>query len=192
MYAHKHYICIHKHLIKYTMKHLFKALAAFQQEVKPIFKGTKGYGYSYADLPTIFDKINPLLEKHGLGFTQLINTHEEDNYLNTIIFHVESVETLESNTLIPQATLKGMNDYQSFGSGVTYFRRYALSSALGLVTDKDTDAAGEQVPVVKKDKLSKERFKDALKAVQEGKITNITLADKFALTTAQSKTLGLC
>ena len=116
------------------MKHLFKALAAFQQEVKPIFKGTKGYGYSYADLPTIFDKINPLLEKHGLGFTQLINTHEEDNYLNTIIFHVESGETLESNTLIPQATLKGMNDYQSFGSGVTYFRRYALSSALGLVS----------------------------------------------------------
>ena len=175
------------------MKHLFKALAAFQQEVKPIFKGTKGYGYSYADLPTIFDKINPLLEKHGLGFTQLINTHEEDNYLNTIIFHVESGETLESNTLIPQATLKGMNDYQSFGSGVTYFRRYALSSALGLVTDKDTDAAGEQVTVAaKKEKLSKERFKDALKAVQDGKITNITLAHKFALTTAQSKTLGLC
>ena len=132
------------------MKNLFKALAAFQQEVKPIFKGTKGYGYSYADLPTIFDKINPLLNKHGLGFTQLINTHEEDNYLNTIIFHVESGETLESNTLIPQATLKGMNDYQSFGSGVTYFRRYALSSALGLVTDKDTDAAGEQVGIEKR------------------------------------------
>ena len=172
------------------MKHLFKALAAFQQEVKPIFKGTKGYGYSYADLPTIFDKINPLLNKHGLGFTQLINTHEEDNYLNTIIFHVESGETLESNTLIPQATLKGMNDYQSFGSGVTYFRRYALSSALGLVTDKDTDAAGEQTPT--KDKLTAPRFKDALKAVQDGKITKDKLTDKFALTTSQSKALELC
>ena len=85
-----------------------------------------------------------------------------------------------------------MNDYQSFGSGVTYFRRYALSSALGLVTDKDTDAAGEQVPVVKKDKLSKERFKDALKAVQEGKITKDKLTDKFALTNVQSKALELC
>ncbi len=174
------------------MKHLFKALAAFQQEVKPIFKGTKGYGYSYADLPTTFDKINPLLQKHGLGFTQLINTHEEDNYLNTIIFHVESGETLESNTLIPQATLKGMNDYQSFGSGVTYFRRYALSSALGLVTDKDTDAAGEQVKVVKKEKLNTKRFADALIAVQEGKITKDKLIDKFALTNVQSKALELC
>ena len=37
-----------------------------------------------------------------------------------------------------------MNDYQSFGSGVTYFRRYAISSMLGLVTDKDIDAAGVQ------------------------------------------------
>jgi len=174
------------------MKHLFKALAAFQQEVKPIFKGTKGYGYSYADLPTIFDKINPLLQKHGLGFTQLINTHEEDNYLNTIIFHVESGETLESNTLIPQVNLKNMNDYQSFGSGVSYFRRYCISSCLGLVTDKDTDAAGEQVKVVKKEKLNTKRFADALIAVQEGKITKDKLIDKFALTNVQSKALELC
>jgi len=143
-------------------------------------------------LPTIFDKINPLLNKHGLGFTQLINTHEEDNYLNTIIFHVESGETLESNTLIPQATLKGMNDYQSFGSGVTYFRRYALSSALGLVTDKDTDAAGEQVQITKKEKLNTKRFADALIAVQEGKITKDKLIEKFALTNVQSKALELC
>jgi len=172
------------------MKHLFKALAAFQQEVKPIFKGTKGYGYSYADLPTIFDKINPLLNKHGLGFTQLINTHEEDNYLNTIIFHVESGETLESNTLIPQVNLKNMNDYQSFGSGVSYFRRYCISSCLGLVTDKDTDAAGEQTPT--KEKLTAPRFKDALKAIQEGKVTKDKLIEKFDLTNVQSKALELC
>ena len=172
------------------MKHLFKALAAFQQEVKPIFKGTKGYGYSYADLPTIFDKINPLLNKHGLGFTQLINTHEEDNYLNTIVFHVESGETLESNTLIPQVNLKNMNDYQSFGSGVSYFRRYCISSCLGLVTDKDTDAAGEQTPT--KEKLTAPRFKDALKAIQEGKVTKDKLIEKFDLTNVQSKALELC
>ena len=85
-----------------------------------------------------------------------------------------------------------MNDYQSFGSGVTYFRRYALSSALGLVTDKDTDAAGEQVPVVKKEKLNTKRFADALIAVQEGKITKDKLIEKFALTNVQSKALELC
>ena len=38
-----------------------------------------------------------------------------------------------------------MNEFQVLGSGITYLRRYALSSILGIVTDKDTDAAGEQV-----------------------------------------------
>ena len=34
-----------------------------------------------------------------------------------------------------------MNEFQVLGSAITYIRRYALSSMLGLVTDKDTDAA---------------------------------------------------
>ena len=45
------------------MKNLYKALAEFQQEVPVIHKGTSGYGYSYADLPAIFEIINPLLKK---------------------------------------------------------------------------------------------------------------------------------
>ena len=47
------------------MKHLFKSLAAFQQEVPVIHKATQCYGYTYADLPKIFEVINPLLKKHG-------------------------------------------------------------------------------------------------------------------------------
>ena len=125
------------------MKELFKALATFQQEVPIIHKGTQGYGYSYADLTAIFSTINPLLKKNGLGFTQLVG----DNNIRTIIFHIESGETLETTTTIPSAvTLKGMNDFQVLGSAITYIRRYALSSALGLITDKDLDACGEQQP----------------------------------------------
>jgi len=114
------------------MKHLFKSLAAFQQEVKVIHKATQGYGYSYSDLPKIFSEINPLLQKHGLGFTQLINSKDGLNYLKTVLFHIESGEMIDSETLIPYVQLKGMNDYQSFGSGVTYFRRYCLSSIMVL------------------------------------------------------------
>ena len=139
------------------MKHLFKALAAFQQEAPVIHKGTKGFGYSYADLPAIFEVINPLLKKHGLGFTQLINTNEEKHYLVTVLFHVETGEQLQSSTLIPEVELKGMNTYQAFGSGVTYFRRYALSSALGIITDKDTDAAGQQVTKTPTKKATKKK-----------------------------------
>jgi len=124
------------------MKNLLKALAEFQQSVPVIHKGTQGYGYSYANLATIFEIINPILKANKLGFTQLVG----DNNIKTIIFHYESGEQLETTTTIPQGTnLKGMNDFQTLGSAITYIRRYALSSALGLITDKDTDAHGEQV-----------------------------------------------
>ena len=123
------------------MKNLLKALAEFQQSVPVIHKGTQGYGYSYANLATIFEIINPILKANKLGFTQLVG----DNNIKTIIFHYESGEQLETTTTIPQGTnLKGMNDFQTLGSAITYIRRYALSSALGLITDKDTDASGEQ------------------------------------------------
>lgn len=168
------------------MKHLFKALAAFQQEVPVIFKGTQGFGYSYADLPAIFDKINPLLSKHGLGFTQLLNSKDGANYLDTLIYHVESGENIESRIEIPSVTLKGMNDYQSFGSGVTYYRRYALSSALGLVTDKDTDAAGEQVKKEKKlPEIDQKRFQAAVTAIAKGEFTREKLEKSFSLTEGQ-------
>ena len=121
------------------MKNLFKSLANFQQEVPVIIKNSQGYGYQFADLPKIFEVINPLLKKHGLGFTQLI----EEQSIITVLFHVESGERLDSKTDIPQGvTLKGMNDFQVLGSAITYIRRYALSSALGLVTDSDPDANG--------------------------------------------------
>jgi len=79
------------------------------------------------------------MKKHGLGFTQLM----QGTSLETRIFHVESGEYLQSFADIPQdVQLKGMNNFQVAGSAITYFRRYALSSALGLVTDKDTETGG--------------------------------------------------
>lgn len=170
------------------MKHLFKALAAFQQEVPTIHKGTQGFGYSYADLPAIFDKINPLLKKHGLGFTQLLNSKDGENYLATVLFHVESGESIESNTLIPHVELKGMNTYQSFGAGCSYFRRYCLSSILGLVTDKDTDASGEQVKhEPKKPTIDNKRLGKALEAIAQGNYTKEELLSNFSLTDSQTK-----
>jgi len=165
------------------MKNLFKSLAAFQQEVPVIHKGTQGFGYSYADLPAIFDKINPLLKKHGLGFTQLLNSKDGVNYLDTVIFHIESGESLESRTEIPSVSLKGMNDYQSFGSGVTYYRRYALASSLALVTDKDTDASGEQVK--KLPAIDEKRFQAAIKSILEGTYSIERLKESFSLTEGQ-------
>jgi hypothetical protein len=175
------------------MKNLFKALAQFQQEVPVIFKGsTAGQGnfaYQYTDLPAIFKVINPLLAKHGLGFSQITEFKDGHDYLVTIVFHIESGETLETRTrLMPDVELRGQNVFQSYGSQLTYFRRYGISQILGLVTDKDTDAQGEQVK--KKPTITVERFEKALQAIQEGK-AKVSDLDKFELSDVQQSALKL-
>ena len=123
-----------------------KALAAFQAECPPINKDVKNEysNYNYADLPSILAVINPLLSKHGLMITQPIEADQDRRYIKTILYHLESKESIESRIDIPIVSMKGMNDYQALGSGITYLRRYSLSSILGIVTDEDTDASGEQ------------------------------------------------
>lgn len=128
------------YLHQQSLINIFKAVADFQQECPVIHKGTTGYGYTYADLPQILEVINPLLKKHNLGFTQVLTSEG----MQTTIFHTLTGEYINGFCEIPKVTLKGMNDYQSYGSGITYYRRYALAAVLGIVTDKDTDAAGEK------------------------------------------------
>ena len=176
------------------MKNLFKSLSAFQTEVPTIHKGTKGYGYSYASLPEIFTVINPLLKKHGLGFTQLLNSNEDGDWIRTIVYHVDSGENIESLTQIPKAALKGQNEYQAFGSGCTYYRRYSISCILRLVTDIDNDAADikPQPNVstktnVEKKPISNERFSKALDQIKKGNASVELLIDTFNLTDEQNK-----
>jgi hypothetical protein len=89
-----------------------------------------------------------------------------------------------------------MNDFQVFGSACTYLRRYSLSSALGLVTDKDTDAGGEQVKTEPKNETKKvaiddKRLAKAIKAISEGGYTMDELTKTFELTPEQFKTLAM-
>lgn len=172
------------------MKNLYKSLANFQQEVPTIHKATQGFGYTYADLTAIYKVINPLMKKNGLGFTQLL----QDNKMVTIVFHIESGETIESRTDIPMnVQLKGMNDFQVMGSAITYLRRYSLSSVLGLVTDKDTDAGGEQVskPKDERETLTNDRFEKAVEKIRNKQYTIEELKAKFKLNTAQEGALLL-
>ena len=168
-------------------ENIYKSLSAFQQECPVIHKGTKGYGYSYADLPTIFNVVNPLLKKHNLGFTQLI----DGTQLRTILFHTKTGDTIESCADIPQdVQLKGMNTFQVYGSAITYFRRYALSSLLGIITDKDTDASGEQIK--KKPQLTAKQLQGAIKKLKSKEVTLETIKKHYELTDVQLKTLELC
>lgn len=159
------------------MKELLKKLAAFQQDCPVILKdttaGKDNFSYKYADLPAIFAVINPLLDKHKLMFTQPLEQEEGIRYVRTIIYDLESGETLDTRIDIPEVSFNQMNDYQALGSGITYMRRYALSSVLGIITDKDTDAQGEQD---KRPWLKPKQFEQSVVRIQEAN-PNITVEE---------------
>ena len=162
------------------MKTLFKALADFQNEVPTIHEETKGFNYTYSNLNSIFKVIKPLLKKHDLGFYQILDGRN----LVTTIFHIKSGDQIQGSAEIPQVSLKGMNDYQTLGSGVTYLRRYSLSSMLGLITDKDVDACGTQEPK-KKEKITDGNLAGMMLKASIGDLR--TIIKDFALTKEQAE-----
>ena len=124
-----------------TKANIWSALSEFQAECPAINKGKKGYNYKYADLPAIMEVINPILKKNGLVIAQPL----EGRSVVTKLIHIPTGEVQESRIDIPEGvTLQGMNQFQSDGSAITYYRRYCLSSLLSIVVEEDTDAAGKQ------------------------------------------------
>ena len=75
-----------------------------------------------------------------------------------------------------------MNDFQTLGSGITYLRRYSLSTILGLITDKDVDACGTQEtkPVGKVTFTAKHAQGEKLKGTDSK-----DLKDKYIITDEQ-------
>jgi len=128
-------------------KNIYKALSEFQAKCPLIKKDADNpfYKSKYAPLDTILPVITPLLKEVGLVVTQIPN----GSTLKTIIAHLESGETIEgtADLILDKATAQGQ------GSAITYMRRYALVSMLGLNTEEDDDgnkAETKTEPVWKK------------------------------------------
>ena len=83
-----------------------------------------------------------------------------------------------------------MNEFQVLGSAITYIRRYALSSMLGLVTDKDTTAAKEEPKEVKKPELTAATFKKMVEAITQGQGDKVKAAmGNYSMTDQQKVSL---
>jgi len=92
----------------------------------------KEYSFEYATLDAIIENLlRPVLPKYGLWFTQLVI----DGHMVTRILH-ESGEVMDCG--IPMLGLP--NAPQEAGSIITYFKRYSLCAAFGLVAEEDDDA----------------------------------------------------
>jgi len=121
------------------MKQIIEALIKFQQEVGPIHKESSAQYGKYADLQTVLTKVNPVLNANGLFLTQLLAGKD----LVTEVYHISGERITSDCSLV---ITESRNALHSWGGAVTYQRRYAILSILGLATeDDDGDSAGSKL-----------------------------------------------
>lgn len=120
-----------------NINELATALAKAQGEFTPAIKDAANpfYKSKYANLCSVYKACQQPLSKNGLSISQSTIRDEQNNWiLITKLLH-GSGQWMSSQT--PIITAKA--DIQSFGSAITYSRRYALSAIVGVVTDEDDD-----------------------------------------------------
>lgn len=123
-------------------KNLAEALAAFQAEL-PAIKKTQtakvktktgsDYSYTYAGLPDVSSTVLPLLGKHGLSFTAAPTLLNDRFVLSYRLLH-SSGQSLDGAYPLPSN-----GSAQELGSAITYARRYALCSVVGVAAEDDDD-----------------------------------------------------
>lgn len=127
----------------------YKALAKAQSEIGVVFKDAVNphFRSRYASLSAVLASVLPALNDNGFSVTQTPDYSPDDGtvFVYTVLRH-EAGHVIEGTTRGP---IGKRRDIQSFGSCVTYLRRYALLAMLGIAVDDDTDgnqAAARRTP----------------------------------------------
>jgi hypothetical protein len=159
------------------MENIAKALVKAQLEMITPKKGSVNpfFKNKYADLNDVLAAVVPALNNNGIVLLQPLVNIDGKNFVKTVLMH-ESGEIFES---LAEIFCKNTNDAQAYGSGVTYARRYSLSSICGIGSeDDDAQKAVQAKPMATAEILAK------------AKATNATMAQiktKYSVTAEQEK-----
>lgn len=102
--------------------------AAKKESVNPHFRS------KYADLAAVWEAARGPLSRNGLAIVQACEPSDSGVRLTTMLMH-SSGEWISGAISVPVAKA----DAQGIGSALTYARRYALASTLGIAADEDDD-----------------------------------------------------
>lgn len=117
------------------------ALAAVQSKIPPASKdGTGNYG-KYTSLASVWDACRKPLGEHDLAVIQSPAYVDGWVIVTTRLLH-KSGQWIESELMIKPTQPTA----QAIGSAITYARRYALASLIGVVADDDDDGKEASKP----------------------------------------------
>lgn len=122
-----------------SMTKLAKAMLNVQQALMPVAKDSENpfVKSKYASLNAVMNACREVLLSNGIWVSQF-PVPVESGYLGLVtkLMHAESGEWQASCLVMPLSKA----DPQGYGSALTYARRYALATLVGLVTESDDDA----------------------------------------------------
>lgn len=145
-----------------TITALAAALAKAQAEIRPAAKDSTNPHFKsrYADLAAIWEACRKPLTSNGLSVVQMpIDSEPGHAGLMTMLIH-ESGEYISASF-----SVKTMQDTaQGVGSALTYLRRYALASFVGVVADEDDDGNAASRPQAQRQEPRQQERKPAPRA----------------------------
>jgi len=150
------------------MKELAEALNKFQAQLEPAIKDKSNpfFKSKYADLNSCWEAIRKPLTDNGLAIIQRVDVIDGNlTVLKTMILH-KSGEFLEGS--IPLVPVK--QDPQSYGSMLSYFRRYCLAAITGLVQEDDDANIASQIPSLPKSEIAKPVIVPSHKPIQHSEL----------------------
>ena len=118
---------------------LAEAMAKAQGELKPALKDSVNPAFrsKYADLTSVWDACRGPLTTQGLVVWQDVTTEPEGIAVTTRIAHTSGQWVEFGPLTVPLMK----HDAHGVGSATSYAKRYALSAAVGVVSDDDDDGA---------------------------------------------------
>ena len=172
-----------------------KQLTKIQAELKcPKGSFNKFGGFKYRSAEQILEAAKPILYKYEsvLILSDEIVEVTGRLFLKATATLINTDGEIKVNAYAELSEHKGMSSEQTTGTASSYARKYALNG-LFLIdeTENDPDSKDnrEEEEKPKKPTLDNKRFLEALKAVNEGKITFEKIKESFDLTPEQLKAL---
>ncbi|CAB5207041.1 Essential recombination function protein [uncultured Caudovirales phage] len=122
------------------MKTLNESLLCFQSKSVAVHKNAKADRYKYADLPAVLEAVVEPLTDCGLVLRQRT---EYDRTANVAVLVTSIVHVATGEKETQELPLFIDDKPQSFGSRLTYFRRYSILTILGLSPEDDDGLAAQ-------------------------------------------------
>jgi hypothetical protein len=167
-----------------------KNLLKIQAELKCPKGSFNSFGkYKYRSAEQILESLKPLLQKHELILFITDDIVEVGSKLflkaTASVWDIDG-KNVKTFGFAELGEHKGMSSEQCTGTASSYARKYALNG-LFLIdeTESDPDSKDNTPVQPKKQALDAKRFQDAVKALNDGKITRESLETKFSLTDGQ-------